>query len=152
MWTGWMPVRRPPISRSLRQVGGRVWEGAIGGVCGGVRWEGCAAAGSGAAPRHCAVLRTQQTDAAALARGWRVETGGDEVGAHPRSCSAITTSSNDALPARSPMPLMVTSSWRAPPMAAAGGEKQVGEGSKGLRSRRIWQVQVIGAGSCRPSA
>ena len=31
-----------------------------------------------------------------------------------RVCSAITTSSSEELPARSPMPLIVTSAWRAP--------------------------------------
>ena len=31
-----------------------------------------------------------------------------------RVASVITTSSSDVLPARSPMPLMVTSAWRAP--------------------------------------
>ena len=31
-----------------------------------------------------------------------------------RTWVAITTSSSDALPARSPMPLMVHSTWRAP--------------------------------------
>ena len=33
--------------------------------------------------------------------------------------SAITTSSSDALPARSPRPLIVTSTWRAPAWTAA---------------------------------
>jgi hypothetical protein len=32
---------------------------------------------------------------------------------------AITTSSSDALPARSPMPLTVTSAWRAPARSPA---------------------------------
>src|SRR4026207_2127555 len=36
-----------------------------------------------------------------------------------RTCNAITISSSDALPARSPMPLIVHSTWRAP--ASAGG-------------------------------
>jgi hypothetical protein len=31
-----------------------------------------------------------------------------------RVCSAMTTSSREVLPARSPMPLTVTSTWRAP--------------------------------------
>ena len=36
-----------------------------------------------------------------------------------RTCSAITNSSSEALPARSPMPLMVHSTWRAPAWTAA---------------------------------
>ena len=40
-------------------------------------------------------------------------------GAHPLLLMAITTSSNEAFPARSPMPLMVHSIWRAPAMAPA---------------------------------
>ncbi len=36
-----------------------------------------------------------------------------------RTCSAITISSSDALPARSPMPLIVHSTWRAPACTAA---------------------------------
>lgn len=38
---------------------------------------------------------------------------------YPRSAMAMTTSSREALPARSPMPLMVHSTWRAPFMAPA---------------------------------
>ncbi len=34
--------------------------------------------------------------------------------ASPRVCSSITISSSDALPARSPMPLIAHSTWRAP--------------------------------------
>ena len=34
-------------------------------------------------------------------------------------CSAMTTSSSEQLPARSPMPLIVHSTWRAPPRTAA---------------------------------
>ena len=41
------------------------------------------------------------------------------AGAHPLLLMAITTSSNEAFPARSPMPLMVHSIWRAPAMAPA---------------------------------
>ena len=37
----------------------------------------------------------------------------------PRTFIAITSSSSAQLPARSPMPLMVHSTWRAPPSIAA---------------------------------
>ena len=36
-----------------------------------------------------------------------------------RTFSAIVISSSEALPARSPMPLIVHSTWRAPPRTAA---------------------------------
>mmetsp|Transcript_9036 Transcript_9036/g.29676 ORF Transcript_9036/g.29676 Transcript_9036/m.29676 type:complete len:206 (+) Transcript_9036:1965-2582(+) len=50
----------------------------------------------------------------------------------PRNLMAITTSSSDAFPARSPMPLIVHSIWRAP-LSAPASELAV------LRPRSFWQ-------------
>ncbi|GIL77571.1 hypothetical protein Vretifemale_7113 [Volvox reticuliferus] len=56
---------------------------------------------------------------------------------YPRRLIAITTSSSDALPARSPMPLIVHSIWRAPAIAPAR-ELAVD------RPRSFWQcVEII---------
>ena len=48
----------------------------------------------------------------------------------------MTTSSREALPARSPMPLMVTSTWRAPFMMAARVLATA-------RPRSLWQCTEI---------
>ena len=49
-----------------------------------------------------------------------------------RTRTAITISSNDALPARSPIPLMVHSTWRAPAATAASELATA-------RPRSLWQ-------------
>jgi len=45
---------------------------------------------------------------------WRVSMPVPRLKTGRRVCSAITTSSSEVFPARSPIPLTVTSAWRAP--------------------------------------
>ncbi len=53
-----------------------------------------------------------------------------------RVASAITTSSSEVLPARSPMPLIVTSAWRAPCLMPASVFATA-------RPRSSWQCTLI---------
>ena len=55
-----------------------------------------------------------------------------------RTRMAMTTSSSEQLPARSPMPLMVHSTWRAPARTAASEFATA-------RPRSLWQCTEITA-------
>ena len=62
-----------------------------------------------------------------------------------RTLSAITISSSEALPARSPMPLIVHSTWRAPAWTAAIEFATA-------RPRSLWQwTEITAPGTSRTS-
>ena len=62
-----------------------------------------------------------------------------------RTLSAITTSSSEVLPARSPMPLIVHSTWRAPAATAAS---ELATASP----RSLWQwTEITAVGMSRTS-
>ena len=86
-------------------------------------------AGQGVVSRNGPQRHSASTGARAIANTWQpgrqaARQAGTRccsgyLGTHPRRAMAMTTSSRLALPARSPMPLMVHSIWRAPPSAPA---------------------------------
>ena len=64
----------------------------------------------------------------------------------PHACSAMTISSSEALPARSPMPLMVHSTCRAPAWTAA---RELAT----ARPRSLWQwTEITAPGMSRTSS
>ena len=78
-------------------------------------------------PVVCATSR----DAGTIWRGVDAECRGRSSRARVRT--AITTSSSEQLPARSPRPLMVHSTWRAPPICTPASELAT------AMPRSLWQ-------------
>ena len=78
-----------------------------------------------------------------------------------RTCSAMTISSSEAFPARSPMPLMVHSTWRAPAALRRTNSRRPARGHCGnaptawrslpTRSRTVLNMRVMSCGSAYPT-